>query len=473
MNDIIKCAKEGCKFKKGINKYCGKHQANHFLEIAESEGLKICMNYIRGCKVKNSMEYKYSKCEECLKKEREKDKIKRSTSVKPEQGKKQCTTCKNIHEIDHFQGKLGETSTCKVCRDSNKRADAKRDKEHINELARINAKKPERKAVKKEWKERNHEKCATYWIDARKRLIENDLEVYLKKNAERVKKWRENNPDKVKTINETKISSIESQYSVYKTSAINKRLEFILTKEEFTYMVKSPCYYCGIIQDKGFNGIDRLNSSENYKIENCVSCCEMCNMMKGSLGPSIFIHRVEHILSHLKMIQGKLYPDEFANVTIVSYNDYKKRAKNKELPFEFSEEAFTLKRNMCCYLCGKETNGSHKNGIDRIDNTKGYTEENTKSCCGNCNYLKRNYEYDKFLKKIFIIYEYQKIHPIHNNESKEIHNIVPGNKLSNFEKKEKYEINKKIQNDKLRDKYTNEENKKLWISEIVKNRKNK
>ena len=72
-----------------------------------------------------------------------------------------------------------------------------------------------------------------------------------------------------------------------------------------------------------------------------------------------------------------------------------------------------------------------------------------------------------------LIYEYQIVSPIHDNDSKDINSIVPGNKLSNFEKKERYKMNKKIQNDKLRDKYTNEENKKIWISEIVKNRKNK
>lgn len=416
------------------------------------------------------MEYKYSKCETCLQKEREKDKIKRSTKVEPEQGKKQCTTCLNIYDLEYFQGKLGETATCKLCRESNKRADSKRDKEHVRELSRTNAKKPERKAVKKEWKERNHDKCASYWIDARKRLIENDIEGYLKKNAEKSKKWRDANPDKVKKINETKINSIESQYGVYKTSAITKRLEFKITKDEFTDMVKRPCYYCGIIKDKGFNGIDRLDSSENYKIENCVSCCEMCNMMKGTTGPNIFVHRVEHILTHLKLIEGNLYPDEFENIIGTHYTIYKYRAKSKNIEFEISENLFMIKRLECCYICGKKSSDKHNNGIDRYENIKGYVIDNIRSCCWNCNFIKKNYEYDILINKMMLIYKNQKINPIHEHANKEIESILAGNKLTLSEKKENKSKHKKEQLDILREKYTNEETKKIWISEIVKRR---
>ena len=445
---IVLCVKEGCKYKQSDNKYCGKHQADYFLEQTKEAGLKQCYNYLRGCRTQNDPSYTFSKCKICLEKDRLKDKEKRKDVVVTDEGRK-CNTCFKFYPFIHFKGIHGDTLTCSICRDSNKRADEKRDKEHVQELARTNTKKPERIAVKKAWKERNHDKCSSYWIESRARLIENDIEGYLKKNAEQSKKWREANPDKVKITNQTKINSIHCQYGVYQTSAISKRLEFTITKEEFMDRVKHPCYYCGIIQDKGFNGIDRLDSAQDYIIENCVSCCEMCNMMKGSLGPTIFVHRVEHILTHLKLFEGNLYPDEFANVITVSYHDYKKRAKRKELPFEISEEAFTIKCNMSCYLCAKKTDDTHKNGIDRVDNKKGYTEENTKSCCWNCNFMKKNYDYELFINKLKLIYENQKVCPIHENNNKELHNIVPGNKLTKQEQKERYETNKKKQKEIL------------------------
>ena len=419
------------------------------------------------------MDYTYSKCEICLKKEREKDKVKRSAKVETEKGKKQCSACSRISGLEDFQGKRGETSTCNSCRESNKRADAKRDKEHVQELSRANSKKPERKAVKQAWKEKNVEKVAAYYIDARKRLIENDLEGYLKKNAEQAKKWRDANPEKVKEINQDRNENIEYHYTTYKRSAQTKRLDFTIPEKDFMTMVKNPCYYCGIIQEKGFNGIDRVDSTRHYVKENCVSCCEMCNMMKGSLGSNVFVRRVEHILTNLTLIEGNLYPDDFANVKGRTYNDYKHTAKDKKIEFIISDESFYLKRNKPCYLCAKETDNTHKNGLDRVDNKKGYTEENTKSCCWNCNFMKKNYEYDTFLQKLKRIHMYQLLNPIHNNDSKEVHNIIPGNKLTPQERNERHDIIKKNKKDALYEKYTNQETKKIWISEIVKKREDK
>lgn len=37
------------------------------------------------------------------------------------------------------------------------------------------------------------------------------------------------------------------------------------------------------------------------------------------------------------------------------------------------------------------------NGIDRIDNAKGYTIENSVTCCKRCNFAKRNMSYDEFI----------------------------------------------------------------------------
>jgi hypothetical protein len=390
-----------------------------------------------------------------------------------EEGMKRCTACLQEFELECFQGTRGETLTCKVCRDANKRADLARDKEHVRELGRKNGAKPERIAVKKEWKEKNYEKVASYWIDARKRLVEANLEVYLKKNAEKSKRWREMNPEKVSAIHEEKTNSIDAQYSVYQTSSKSRRLEFSISKEDFTEWVKHPCYYCGIIQEKGFNGIDRLDSTEGYTKENCVSCCHMCNMLKGSLGPNVFVHQTEHILTHLKIVSGKFYPEDFPDVKGISYSGYIDAANKRNISFELAEESFHLKIKEDCYLCGKKGSTTHQNGIDRIDNTQGYTEENTRGCCASCNFMKRGYEYPNLIDKLERIYHYQQKCPIQENSNKECKRLVPGNKMSKEEKAINREIRKKNTHDTLFEKYTNEEKKKEWIDEIVRKRREK
>ena len=199
----------------------------------------------------------------------------------------------------------------------------------------------------------------------------------------------------------------------------------------------------------------------------------MCNMMKGSLGPNIFVHRVEHILTHLQIVQGNLYPQEFLDSKSRPYSEYVRRAISKNLMFEVPECLFDSKREMPCYICGKDKTEKHNNGIDRVDNTKGYLIDNIQSCCWNCNFMKKNYDYECFLDKLILIYQNQKTYPILVNINNEINPIVQGNKLSKDERKSKHEIHKKERMDNLREKYTDNQTKKEWISEIVKSRSEK
>ena len=501
-NAIVLCAKDGCKFKKSENKYCGKHQANHFKDETESMGLKVCKNYIRGCRSQNEISYRFSACQNCLQKEREKDHKKRGTieTIEVKSKEKACSTCCKVFSMESFQGLHGETKTCAGCRAANKRADEKRDAEHVKELARKNEKKPERKAVKLVWKEANYEKVAKYWMDARMHLIENDLEGYLKKNAENAKKWRDSNPEKCEKINKDRNENINYHFVTYKRSAESKQLEFNMTKGDFMEMVETPCYYCEIIQEKGFNGVDRLNSSEGYIMTNCVSCCEMCNFMKGCLGPTIFINRVEHIMTHLGLFKGNLHPEDFKNTTHVVYEAYKFSANKREIEFSISKSFFNEKIKESCYLCGKKSTDIHKNGLDRFDSNKGYIESNIKTCCSNCNYIKRNNDYDEminkcmkicfknikiikpkiiFKSKILLIND-MKDTKIEKNEVIEENtivndvkiiqtksSIVKGNKQTKEEKSEKARIRKQNQRERQKQIYGDEEYKKMKAKEIA------
>jgi hypothetical protein len=45
----------------------------------------------------------------------------------------------------------------------------------------------------------------------------------------------------------------------------------------------------------------------------------------------------------------------------------------------------------------------HQNGIDRKDNEMGYIMGNCFPCCGNCNYFKNKFDYNKILDKCYKI----------------------------------------------------------------------
>jgi len=449
--EIVLCAKEGCKFKKSENKYCGKHQLCQFIDETSALGLKPCYNANRGCRTQMPMDGK-SRCSVCLAKEREKDHKNRSVEPVKTETENECTRCRKMYPLEAFNGSVGETKTCKLCRAANKKADEKRDKEHVNELMRKNSAKPERKAVKQAWREANYEKVAKYWMDARARLIEADAEKYLKRQAERMKKWRDENPEKVQAFNKVRNENIDYHYSNYKKSAFTKQLVFEIDKETFITLVTSSCHYCGIVQEKGFNGLDRLDSAKGYVMENCVSSCEMCNYMKKCMSPDVFVKIAQHIDSYSKKT-GTFYPEIFKDTKLVKYSLSKLSALIRDIPFDVSKEIFDAKKQECCYLCGKENSETHQNGIDRVDSTIGYVESNMKSCCGTCNIMKSNYTLDSFLEKCSRVAMNHKPNvPMNQNVA-----IVKGNKLSKSEKKEIHDVKKEVKIQQLKERYSKEQ----------------
>jgi hypothetical protein len=95
------------------------------------------------------------------------------------------------------------------------------------------------------------------------------------------------------------------------------------------------------------------------------------------------------------------------------YKSYENNAikRNKLFQFEFEDFIELLKGN--CYYCGIEPSNVYSknyynvtyNGVDRIDNIKGYTKENSVSFCKMCNISKNNNTEEEFTKWIKRTYE--------------------------------------------------------------------
>jgi len=81
----------------------------------------------------------------------------------------------------------------------------------------------------------------------------------------------------------------------YKRHAERRGFKWNLTRENVESIITKDCYYCGTKPtnikktknsiDNGLNysGIDRINSSKDYTIENIVPCCRICNYAKSNL----------------------------------------------------------------------------------------------------------------------------------------------------------------------------------------------
>jgi hypothetical protein len=122
-------------------------------------------------------------------------------------------------------------------------------------------------------------------------------------------------------------------YQHKKYTTIRRNLEFSLSEEQFINISKKPCIYCEKVtlrnsyikvedtfgSNKGktgelilsnikgdrlknvdkytvpCSGIDRIDNSKGYIVDNCVPCCTYCNTIKGTRTVEEFYKRVEDL----------------------------------------------------------------------------------------------------------------------------------------------------------------------------------
>lgn len=165
--------------------------------------------------------------------------------------------------------------------------------------------KEQRKLDHKLWLEKNKEKVREYlvnyspkWYQKNKLKHDERGKLWLKNNPEKAKAIRErfkaNNPDKIKDYFVKYEKQNKAKFRMVKHSAKTRNYEFALSTENFENIVNKPCKYCG--EDNKRMGIDRIDNTKGYTLENSAPCCTNCNMMKKAL-------TVESFLSHIKKIQ--------------------------------------------------------------------------------------------------------------------------------------------------------------------------
>lgn len=220
-----------------------------------------------------------------------------------------------------------------------------------------------------------------------------DISLYCKHCFEQ-RKQVENSRDKRDRGYRT---NVEVQYYEYTRQSKKRDYEFLLSKEKFENLLTSNCHYCGVTRKKYLVGIDRLDNSKGYIEDNVVPCCKICNMMKNTLNEATFILMCAHIAHNNNFLKLQSYLNIFNNYRGTSYICYKYGAIRRSLDFDISKEDFEKIRNDACYICKRFSDKNHCNGIDRVDNERGYTIDNCKSCCADCNFMKKNLDYEIFI----------------------------------------------------------------------------
>ena len=222
----------------------------------------------------------------------------------------------------------------------------------------------------------------------------------------------------------------------------NHSNNFNLTFEDFQKLIGQNCTYCGQVPNHkhncfagaknpmpenlangwiSYNGLDRIDSTEDYTLDNVVTCCGSCNQLKGSLTLSEFIQKVEKWgKSTIGPIMGPLpiaSPEEIAIIKRLynfRYNDG-----------NLSINDFCYLINQKCSYCQDEKNNIHRhggrnrsqvylyNGLDRIDSGKPHNRDNVVTCCKHCNWAKSDLGLEEFqnISRKILEYRFPKTKP--------------------------------------------------------------
>ena len=371
---VIKLQGSFCNTKEmtGVCKSCvsSRDAANHAIASAQRSSSRT-----RKCgkcgqlKAETSFAAGRSTCTSCKNARSEELGAQRADNT---EGMRQCAGCKSRLVPDTPD----TLQTCGFCRDKGARNDARPErKEARNALSRANG----------------HKWSVAY----RKRQREADPVGYLEHNAQRMREYNKANHERIsewrRTHPGTRISSLRKHQAELEARGMPLPPEGAISDLEIKALLEGECFYCGSSAnaDGGCLGIDRLDSDINYPFSNCVASCMACNLSKRRITPFIYVKRALWIAGY-----DTSDPSIWHEYRSPDWLSVAKRIQ--EVGGNLTRQQFEeIIRDPCTY-CDRDV----ETGLDRIDNNEVYIDPNCTSCCGNCNFAKRDEDVDNFLARM-------------------------------------------------------------------------
>lgn len=143
-----------------------------------------------------------------------------------------------------------------------------------------------------EWRAKNREKLRKQ----SKAFRERNKEAELTRGQLKYRKYKLAHPEKIKEWYKKNREYPKSKYNVYKKNANNRNIDFSITFEEFMKYWKIDCFYCALPIET--IGIDRIDNTKGYTVENIRACCAICNRMKMAQTEKDFIEQCKLIVNN-------------------------------------------------------------------------------------------------------------------------------------------------------------------------------
>jgi len=362
-----------CIFKPLENdQYCKLHQTYKKMINLQNEGKKVCKNWVRGCW--NILSDNYERCLNCRLNEREKEKKlrekKKENSIKfnsINKDKFMCNECNSI-TIEYKNNKCQKCYTTLYMTNKNRKkrelydvkiqnykcgaknrnlnfnltdekcielfnkscyyCSLENTDEKINGIDRIDS--------------NNHytiENCVPCCTQCNLMKNNKDQDVFIDL-CEHIATYNKlyNGRLYKNLLKNTKFG----KFSEYIKSANKRNIKFGLTKEQFIELISKKCDYCGVeevtyYKTVGSGGIDRVNSNKDYTIDNCVSCCGQCNIMKLDYTKNEFLTQCLNIIKNQKNSKNK---SDIEDKIIDKFYKFQNINKKEKQEFNHSKEYY-------------------------------------------------------------------------------------------------------------------------------------
>ena len=151
------------------------------------------------------------------------------------------------------------------------------------------------KAYKRQYYLANKEKLLAQQKEYR---INNKHRINFARKLEWEKRWRAENPDKVRRRDRISNRRPKGRFAHLRHRAKIQGWEITITFEEFLHLIKQPCFYCnGVLNETG-GGLDRVDPTKGYLIDNVRPCCLACNQAKNDHTEQEFKQWITTVYKH-------------------------------------------------------------------------------------------------------------------------------------------------------------------------------
>lgn len=244
----------------------------------------------------------------------------------------------------------------------------------------------------------------------RAKRLEEDPVAFRKQQSESHAAWSERNQDKVKAQQIKTTIDPERKIKMVVNSARARGIEVVTEdREKLMAKLEQPCHYCGIAPSPGgkLNGLDRVDSTQGYLDKNTVPCCATCNSMKGPFTKDVFVSHVrDDICKYKNMCEYKeVESTPYTLPPVFGGRADLRVAEKKEKKDLLTTDEKVHIWSSPCYMCGR----TPSMGIDREDASGDYTADNSRPCCSDCNYMKKDLRLDICMGHIARIYAHTKM----------------------------------------------------------------